>query len=64
MKRKRGLSMNLKLLTICGVLLIVFVTATSEAQAPKPDYKVLVGTSERSSGAVPFAVGAVSRKRT
>src|SRR5262249_50349864 len=42
--RKRGVSMNLKLLAICGALLAVLVTAPCEAQAPKPDYKALAAT--------------------
>src|SRR5262245_44715647 len=42
--KKRGVKMNLKLLAICGALLAVLVTSTSEAQAPKPDYKALAAT--------------------
>src|SRR5437899_8422273 len=36
--------MNLKLLAICGALLVVFVTAPSDAQTPKPDNKALAAT--------------------
>src|SRR5437773_12202221 len=36
--------MNLKLLAICGALLVVFVTAPSDAQTPKPDNKALAAS--------------------
>src|SRR5438093_11191935 len=36
--------MNLKLLVICGALLVVLVTAPSDAQTPKPDNKTLAAT--------------------
>ena len=36
--------MNLKLLAICGALLVVFVTAPSDAQTPKPDNRALAAS--------------------
>src|SRR5437763_15995870 len=36
--------MNLRLLAICGTLLAVLVTASGNAQEPKPDYKALAAT--------------------
>jgi len=42
--RKQGVSMNLKLLAICGVLLAMLSAAPNEAQAPKPDSKALAAT--------------------
>src|SRR5262245_57832668 len=42
--RKQGVSMNLKLLAICGVLLAILSAGPNEAQAPKPDAKALAAT--------------------